>query len=250
MAAELEILLSALVGLSTGMLVNYLADVLPYWRRPVYPRCLNCQARFPIVNYLFWPRRCLECDKRRGWRTWLVEFCLALAAAWIFRFPLEELNDWISLLLLGYLTLVIVIDVEHRLILHPVSLVGAIFGLVVGFRLHGLPATLIGGAAGFGVMLVLYLLGEWLMGWLSRLRGRKLAEEALGFGDVVLGGVIGLILGWPGVLAGLLLAILLGGIISLVYLVVMVVTRRYRFDLALPYGPFLAGSVIILLYVF
>ena len=71
---------------------------------------------------------------------------------------------------------------------------------------------------------------------------------ALGFGDVNLAGVLGLLLGWPGIVLGLLLAILIGGVVSLVYLVVMAVLRRYHTFMAIPYGPFLIISAILLLY--
>jgi prepilin signal peptidase PulO-like enzyme (type II secretory pathway) len=60
--------------------------------------------------------------------------------------------------------------------------------------------------------------------------------------------VIGLLLGWPGVLAGLVLAVLIAGAVTLVYLLVMVISRRYTPNLALPYGPFLAASAIFLLF--
>ena len=63
-----------------------------------------------------------------------------------------------------------------------------------------------------------------------------------------LGGIIGLILGWPGVVMGIVLAIFLAGGVSLAFLLYMVVKRRYKPDLAIPYGPFLTISVILLLY--
>ena len=41
----------------------------------------------------------------------------------------------------------------------------------------------------------------------------KYSEEdvALGFGDVHLSGILGLLLGWPGITGGLFVAIILGG---------------------------------------
>ena len=70
----------------------------------------------------------------------------------------------------------------------------------------------------------------------------------MGFGDVNLSAVIGLLLGWPAILAGLILAILLGGAVSLVYLMYKLITRRYEAFSAIPYGPFLVASTVILLY--
>jgi leader peptidase (prepilin peptidase)/N-methyltransferase len=150
--------------------------------------------------------------------------------------------------LLIYFGVVAIIDLEHRLILHPVSLVGVGLGTVFGFWRHGLQATLFGGAVGFGSMLLLYGLGKLFAQGLSRLRKQAIEEEALGFGDVTLSGIVGLLLGWPGILVGLVLAILIGGVVSLLYLLAMLITRRYRPFTAIPYGPFLIVAALILLF--
>jgi leader peptidase (prepilin peptidase)/N-methyltransferase len=75
-----------------------------------------------------------------------------------------------------------------------------------------------------------------------------LSEVALGFGDVNLAGVMGLLLGWPGIVLGLVLAIFLGGFVSLIYIVIMLITRRYKTFAAIPYGPFLVLGGVILIY--
>ncbi len=149
--------------------------------------------------------------------------------------------------MLVYFAVVIVIDGEHRLILHPVSWAGAALGISLGVWRHGAGSTLLGGAAGYAVMLGLYALGEFFSRWMARRRGEALEEVALGFGDVNLAGVTGLFLGWPGVAAGLILAILLGGVVSGGYLLWMLARRRYRAFAAIPYGPFLALAAVWLL---
>jgi leader peptidase (prepilin peptidase)/N-methyltransferase len=97
-------------------------------------------------------------------------------------------------------------------------------------------------------MLLLYYFGDLFARWLARRRGQTLDEVALGFGDVNLSGVLGLMLGWPGIIVGLILAIFLGGIFSLLYLLGKIITRRYRTFMAIPYGPFLVASAILLLF--
>jgi len=144
--------------------------------------------------------------------------------------------------------LVVVIDLEHRLILHPVSLSGAVLGLIFGSLNHGILYTVIGGAAGFGIMLVFYMLGNLFIKFLSRSRGEEIDEVALGFGDVNLSGVIGLLLGWPGVIAGVFLAIILGGVVSGSFLIIQLFRKKYQAFQALPYGPFLVISAVLLLY--
>ncbi len=154
-----------------------------------------------------------------------------------------------SLIWLIYFALIVVIDLEHRLILHPISLVGGALGLFFGIRAHGLVETLVGGVAGFGIMLVFYFLGDLFIRYLSKRRGEEIPEVALGFGDVNLSGVIGTILGWPGIVGGIFLAVLLGGVVSGAFLLIQLVRKEYQAYQALPYGPFLVISVYILLYI-
>src|SRR5512144_1614065 len=96
-------------------------------------------------------------------------------------------------------------------------------------------------------MLALYYFGYLFAKGLGKLRGQEIDEEALGFGDVNLCGIIGLLLGWPGITAGLTFTILLGGAGSLIYLIYSLVTRRYHAFQAIPYGPFLALAAMLAL---
>lgn len=182
---------------------------------------------------------------------WLVEFAGVVAGIWLYYSPPDHFSLLTAWLLLVYFGVVVVIDLEHRLILHPVTLVGAILAAFVGIQLHGVLPTLFGGLAGFGIMFGIYLFGILFVRFMARRRGQTVEpgdDEALGFGDVTLSGVLGLLLGWPGIIAGLITAILLGGIFSLFYLILMIVARRYRFLMAIPYGPFLVASGFVLLF--
>ena len=178
----------------------------------------------------------------------VIEIVFALVGIWLSYTTSSEWEFLANLILLTYLGLVAVVDIEHRLILHSISLAGGILGLVYGTWLHGLARTLIGGVIGFALMLGLYMLGFLFIKIRAKRRGEDPPEDALGFGDVNLSGVVGLILGWPGVLAGLLLTILIAGAVSLVYLLFALVRKRYEANLAIPYGPFIVASTIWLLY--
>lgn len=238
------------IGYLLGVLINYLADELPIHRRLGIPVCRQCQTEFDFVNYIFWPRRCRTCGTGRLSRTWFLEPGMGLAAIWLLEYSPSKLNFGWSLLLLGFLILVTVIDIEHHLILHVVSLFGLLFGFYIGYILHGFIPTIIGGLVGFGSMLALYYLGLFFIKLSKRARGDAVIEdEAIGFGDVNLSGVIGLILGWPGVTVGLILAILIAGLISLLYLLWVYLRKGYHPNLAIPYGPFLTLSAFLLLYI-
>lgn len=237
-----------ILGLAAGAFVNYIADVLPLRRRLVVPFCLQCGSNFTLIDYIFWPKRCSTCNKRRSWRVWIVELAYLAFSLWIWQYPPESLGFFTGLLILIYFGVVVVIDLEYKLIMHPVSLVGAAFGLYVGVLSNGFTATIIGGLVGFGVMWLLYMIGELILRWISRRRGQSSEEVALGFGDVNLSGVLGLMLGWPSIVVGLTWAILIGGIVSMIYLVVMLILRRYQLFSALPYGPFLVAGAFLIIY--
>lgn len=229
------------LGLLAGWLVNYLSDVLPATRRFSAPTCPQCGAPASLLDFLLL-RPCRFCRRTTGWRTYITQAVLFLGTAYIWLVPPQSLGFWLGYVLLIYLGVVFVIDFEHRVILHGVSLTGALLGLGIGAKIHGLSVALIGGAAGFGIMLLAYFLGEWFV------RVRKIDDVALGFGDVNLSGVIGLMLGWPLILFGLLVAILLGGLFSAAFVGFMLARRQYRAFAAIPYAPFLILSVVYVFY--
>jgi prepilin signal peptidase PulO-like enzyme (type II secretory pathway) len=244
----LLIIVNLLLGWIGAAAVNYLADILPTERKITSPKCEDCGEILGWKYYLLL-RPCSNCDGIIRMRHRVVIVLLPILAGVLYFYPPENLGNFGGLFWLFYFCLVVIIDLEHRLILHPVSIAGAVLGALFGSINHGIWNTILGGAAGFGIMLVFYFLGELFVRILSRSRGTEIDEIALGFGDVNLAGVIGLLLGWPGVLAGILLAILLGGVVSGLILVIRMVQRRYQAFQALPYGPFLVLSAAALLYI-
>jgi leader peptidase (prepilin peptidase)/N-methyltransferase len=242
------IIVVILLGWLTGALINYVSDVLPHTRRLVHPFCANCEKPQPIINYFFWPRRCPHCSHWRTRRSWIVEILTILIALWLWAQPSLVLGFWLSLIVMVYFGIVVIIDLEHHLIMHPVSIFGSILGLVVGIQLHGVLITLIGGLAGFGAMLVLYFLGALFARFIVRRSREGFSDEALGFGDVILGGILGLILGWPAILGGLFISIILAGAISVIYLILTVLARKYRAFTFIPYGPFMIAGAAALIF--
>ncbi len=236
-------------GWIAGILVNYLADVLPAYRKIAQPVCLSCKSSMSWSNYILFPSACAACGAPRKMRAWIVQLAYLAAAAGLWYRTPTGWNLAAVLILLAYLGLVAVIDIEHRVILHSVSLAGLIMGLALGIWQHGIWRTIGGGAVGFVVMLALYWLGFLFIRYQKLRQGLEQPEDALGFGDVNLSGVIGLLLGWPGVTVGLVLTVLLAGGFSLAYLLIKLVRREYQASLAIPYGPFLVVSAAWLLLI-
>ena len=253
----------ALLGLLVGAFLKLCADQLPRWRRlRRRPFCPYCDEPRPwwawagTLAFLRFKPQCQHCSAPISWRHPLTE--LGTAALYAFLWYRYAMNGEMVYLVLytvysTIFVLVIVIDVEHRLILNVVMYPAWAFALLGSF-VNPTPyfyrLALIGGAVGFGVLLLVYWLGLLFVKVLSKMRGRPIHAVAFGFGDVRLGAFIGLVLGFPDVLTAIFFAILLGGFAGLLYWFVRaVVLRRYSLFTPIPYGPFLAiGAMYVLFF--
>ena len=236
-----------LLGLLAGYVVNYISDVLPFTRRFSQPACTTCGQVSDWKDYLLL-KDCSSCGHKRSTRTYVVLLIYVIGTIYIWLNPPSRINFILAYVVMTYLGVVFVIDLEHRLIMHPVSITGAFLGFAVGIFAHGLIPTILGGTFGFGSMLLLYYLGEVFTRFMSKRRGEPIEEVALGFGDVNLCGVTGLLLGWPVILAGILFTIFAGGIGSILVIIYMLIRKRFSAFTPIPYAPFLIISVLFYLF--
>ncbi|NSW51598.1 MAG: prepilin peptidase [Anaerolineae bacterium] len=243
----LLLILLLLTGLVLGTLVNYLADVLPQYRKLTRPRCHHCEKERPLDDFLFL-KHCRYCTQKEKIRSKIVFAAVPLLNVFLFFFNDPQINIWLSVLLVSYFVLVIVIDLEHRLILHSTSVFGLVLAATIGMLRVGFWSTFLGALAGFVIMFLFYLLGFVFIKMLNKRRDEPIDDVALGFGDVTLSTVLGALLGWPGIIGGLFVGILLGGLVSAIVLVVGFLNKQQKGLYALPYGPFLITSAFVLLY--
>jgi leader peptidase (prepilin peptidase)/N-methyltransferase len=200
---------------------------------PPLDHCARCASALP--DRLWVPPRCRACRYPLGPRRWLTGLvgavCFA-ALGWALG-PDPMLPA--ALLVAGIGGLLAAIDLAcHRL---PDPLVAA---ALVTIAASGAAVSLVDGS---GHRLVrsglagLLLAGGYLV--LALLPGAP-----LGFGDVKLAGVLGLLLGWlgwPAVLLGAVLPILLNGPVA----IVLLLRGRAHRDTELPLGPaLLAGALL------
>src|SRR5215211_7659521 len=259
---NVTLVIPLLLGWLAGLFINYCADVLPRTRRFSQPTCPHCETPFSWLDY-FTLRPCRSCGDIRSLRTWLVQILTTAAFVYLWMVPSKALGFALGSIVLIYFGIITVIDLEHRLILHPTSIVGAVLGLIVGTYIHsrtnglllGSVLSLLGCLFGFGVMFLLYQFGTLV----ARFRACKMQaagqaddeEEALGGGDVYLAGVLGLMLGWPFIWDAILLGVLLGGLISFLFIIALLVRRRYSSDALMtfiPYGPYFIIGAFYLLF--
>jgi leader peptidase (prepilin peptidase) / N-methyltransferase len=248
------------LGLVCGLALNALADALPPdalgVKHPLrWLHCAYCgggyapRAWLALGQWLMRRGRCERCGAVRRRRHAVAELILGLCLAgeWVW-----AAGQWAAFVPAAVLTfifaLIVIIDVEHRLVLWRVVLSSAVVIAVMQSLTRGPVKTLLGGAAGYGMVLGMFLLGQLFSAGLARLRGQPLDEVAFGGGDVNLAALVGLAVGWPAILLALMVTVFSGGVFALAYLVVQVVRRRYNPYTAFPYGPFFVLGAAVLYF--
>lgn len=250
---SITLIIPIILGWLSGLIVNYLSDVLPNTRKLSQPVCLQCGATYSWKDYLLF--RTCQNGHARAPRIWIVQIVILIIGIYIWLQPPLRIGYFLGIILVTYFGLIFTIDMEHRLILHPTSIFGSLLALTVGFVSHGLKATLLGGLSGLLIMLGFYYFGVLF----AKIRTKRMLasgqeaddEEALGAGDVILATIIGFMLGWPLIWFGLIFGILLGGVVSVLLVLGLVITRKYEQNalmLFIPYGPYFITSAFLIIY--
>jgi len=244
----MSLIIIVIVGGIIGMLINYFSDVLPISRRFSRPLCRGCNQPYSIKDYLV-SYRCSRCGKRTSTRTFIVLISAIVVCILVNYFPFSILGFWETLPIVIFLGLIMVIDIEHRVVLIQTSLFGFVLFAFYGGRLHGLQNTIFGALAGFLTMLVFYFLGIALTKMAGKLRHQKIDEVAFGFGDVCIGTILGLLAGWPAIVGAIFISMLAFAAFSIILLITLILTKKYlAFSNTLPFTTFLILGVIAIFY--
>ena len=240
----LEWILPFFLGSIFGSFLNVCIYRLPIKRSILSPGsfCPECSAsirwydNIPVLSYLLLKGRCRDCFHPIPFRYPGIELIAGvIIVAMIYFNGFTVLS--VKYIVLAYLLVVIaVIDWDHLFI--PNSLV--LFGLGAG--------------------VIFLLIGRHNMGWIEALSGAILMggflyatgglgklifqKESMGMGDVKLGAMIGLFIGWKWVAVALFLTFISAGIFGIVGLI----SGQIKFGQKVPFGPFLSlGTVFTLL---
>lgn len=206
----MEIFLCAGLGLIVGGIVNWLAD------------------------YLIAARELPKTKSR--WRAPMVVVIAALAFAFLSARFGVTIQFALTAIYTAIFLIILVTDLEHRLIFDVVILPATAFAALVSpLSVMGWKFSLLGGAIAFVIVLGIYLFAELF----SRARKLQIAGGAFGQGDVKLATFMGIVVGFPAVFPAILYTILLGGVGALLFLAYQLVAhRRVVLTAAIPYGPF------------
>lgn len=239
------------MGVSVGSFLNVVADRLPQGQSLVRPRsfCPSCNTTLafidlvPIISYLWLRGKCRYCGTGIPLRLLLVELVNGLLFTLIgVRYGLE-LEALVLALSASLLLLLAIIDLERGLVLNSLLLPAAVALLVVApfWSELGLSRSFLGSHSMLASFLNSLLAGAGA--FLLFLAVVLALPQGMGWGDVKLAWVLGLLVGFPAVLAALWLAVVSGGLVGILLLLLR---RRGRKD-AIPFVPFLAlGSMVAL----
>lgn len=259
---HLPVILMALLGGLVGVLINRAADNLPPPERRSLletPRCLYCNSerilmeQVGVLSFGLGRDKCHHCGAPLRLRAPLVEIATAVAFAFLAgRFPTGVYSIAVCFFT-AVLVLILVIDIEHKLILDVVTFPATLLAVGASPFLSGgaeanladlnlglvFPA-LIGAVVGYVMTYGIYLLGVLFVNIVNRGRTAKVSTVAFGMGDVKLAGLLGALVGFPTIFYVLIYAILFGGVGAIIAIGIRIVKRRgYSAFMAIPYGPYL-----------
>lgn len=230
--------LAAVIGLLLGHVLDLVFNRL-YTDQPLdapVQRCPACGRR-PDLRHLApvlgvaWDRgRCSGCGRWLPLRASL----LAPGAAALFAVAELTIDEFGPALLAGFFATVFLAltftDLERRLL--PNRVVYPSILLAVAFS-WAWPHVAIGQAIGGGLFALVIVSLLYL-----------LSRGALGFGDVKMSILMGLVVGFPSVLVGIFTGVLAAGAFVLPLLLLRVLSRRDY----IAYGPFIAIGAVIALF--
>lgn len=242
--AALGIPLAFVFGALIGSFLNVVVWRVPRGESIVRPpsACPQCSQQIawydnvPIVSWLVLRGKCRTCGVPISPRYPLVEagtavaFALVVWAAYLGVYPAALLPALLYWAAVGIALTLIDID-HHRLpnaIVLPSYLVTAALLLL---------ASILTGDYGRLVTAAIGCLALYLLYWVLAIA----YPGGMGFGDVKLAGVLGMLLGWLGwapLIVGGFSAFVLGGVLGAVLMIGRRATRKSR----IPFGPFMIAG--------
>ncbi len=209
-----------ILGLAVGSFANVLIDRLPQgesilWGRS---RCDFCKKTLrwyeliPIVSFLIQKGRCRRCGKKLSVQYPLIEFVTALGFVLLYPHGIAFYILFMSLLV------IFVADLKYQIIPDSMIVLG-----IIGTLWNGMHVVSAVGSFAF-----LYLV--WAI-----TRGK-----GMGFGDVKFAFLMGLVLGFPGVVIAFYIAFLTGSFAG----VILMMSRKKTWKSKIAFGPFLVIGTV------
>ena len=231
----------ALLGMLVASFLNVCIDRLPGGQSLLFPasRCPSCHHRLavrdlvPVFSYLQLRGRCRYCRAPIPRRVLWVEIGTGVLFASLFWLYGSSIELAVAAFFSSLFIILMVIDLEHGLILNKVVYPAMAVALLTSAFLSqseivpDIKYSAIGGGIGLALFLLIVLISRGGMGW----------------GDVKMATLIGLVTGFPLVFVALFLAVVLGGLAAVILLLLKVKKRKE----GIPFAPFLSIAAIVTL---
>ena len=228
-----------ILGLVLGSFYNVVGLRIPNGESIIKPgsHCPKCNHKLswyeniPVLSYIFLGGKCKNCKQKISIIYPIIEILTSFLFYISYKiFGLSE-EFFISLVISSLVVIIFVSDSKYMIISDSPLIVSTILILIIKFIYNGYKdcfISIIYGLIVFGVMYLTMLLGNALF-----------KKESLGGGDIKLSFISGLALG-P--LLGLFY-IILASFLAVPYAIYISIKNK---DTMLPFGPFLATSLLIL----
>lgn len=231
-------------GMCIGSFINVCIYRLPASKsiidplRSICPNCGNI-IRFydniPVLSYFWLKGRCRNCDKPISFRYPLVELiggAFALCTFLKFGLTLEAV---VYFAFIATLVLITFIDIDHQIIPDLITIPGIPVGFLASFAIPSITykESLLGLLAGGGSLL--------LVGWIYYLIKKA---EGMGGGDIKLMAMIGVIVGWKGIIFTIFFSSLIGTLFG----IIIMLRTKMGMKIAVPFGPFLSIGAITYIF--
>lgn len=203
--------------------------ILDLHSRSICPQCkhvINWYDNVPLLSYLILKGQCRHCHKHISIRYPVIEFFTAVL---FLTFYFLNFN-FLFLIFALVLEAIFIIDFEHQIIPDELSFLIIVLGIL--YLLFISPNLFYVNILS-GLCAALFLLLTHLI-----TRGK-----GMGLGDVKLALAVGIILGWPGTLVWLYGAFLIGAVTG----IILILVRKAKLRVPIPFGPFLALAFIVAL---
>jgi len=226
-----------LFGLCVGSFLNVCIYRIPDDTKSInYPSrsiCLSCgyplkfYDNIPLLSYLWLKGRCRQCQAAISWRYPLIELLTGLGALSVFLKYGLTLATLVYFIFIACLLVVTFIDLDHRIIPDVITLPGIplFFTMALAVPDVTLKDSLIGLLIGGGSLWAVALIYKMFTG-----------KDGMGGGDIKLLAMMGVLIGWQGVLFTVFVSSAIGSATGLLVMLV----QKGNLKLAVPFGPFLA----------
>jgi leader peptidase (prepilin peptidase)/N-methyltransferase len=227
---DMPVLFLFILGLLVGSFVNVLIDRLPKGENVLWgrSRCDFCKKTLrwyelmPVVSFMFQQGRCLRCRKKLSVQYPLIELVTAIGFVLLCTYPLSFYLLFISLLV------IFVADLKYQIIPDSMIVLGCAAVLIQWIATKSPGDILHYVVTGLACFAAFYLL--WLV-----TRGK-----GIGFGDVKFAPLMGVFLGFPGVVSAFYVAFLTGAFAG----VILMVGRKKTWKSKIAFGPFLVVGTV------